>query len=97
MEYGADCAALVEEAGCVTLFSTVNTVPGFEHAPDKLIVAAANGLAAAGAEPVAFQISAVLPTEYEEGRLKADMKACGRWQMLSMLRSSADIHRYLPV
>ena len=48
-EYGADCAALVEEAGCVTLFSTVNTVPGFEHAPDKLIVAAANGLAAAGA------------------------------------------------
>ena len=76
LEYGADCAALVEEAGCVTLFSTVNTVPGFEHAPDKLIVAAANGLAAAGAEPVAFQISAVLPTEYEEGRLKADMKAC---------------------
>ena len=53
----------MEEAGCVTLFSTVNTVPGFEHAPDKLIVAAANGLAAAGAEPVAFQISAVLPTE----------------------------------
>ena len=51
-------------------------VPGFEYAPDKLIVAAANGLAAAGAEPVAFQISAVLPTEYEEGRLKADMKAC---------------------
>ena len=50
LEYGADCAALVEEAGCVTLFSTVNTVPGFEHAPDKLIVAAANGLAAAGAE-----------------------------------------------
>ena len=43
LEYGADCAALVEEAGCVTLFSTVNTVPGFEHAPDKLIVAAANG------------------------------------------------------
>ena len=76
LEYGADCAALMEEAGCVTLFSTVNTVPGFEHAPDKLIVAAANGLAAAGAEPVAFQISAVLPTEYEEGRLKADMKAC---------------------
>ena len=76
LEYGVDCAALVEEAGCVTLFSTVNTVPGFEHAPDKLIVAAANGLAAAGAEPVAFQISAVLPTEYEEGRLKADMKAC---------------------
>ena len=70
LEYGAACAALVEEAGCVTLFSTVNTVPGFEHAPDKLIVAAANGLAAAGAEPVAFQISAVLPTEYEEGSLR---------------------------
>ena len=41
-----------------------------------MIVVVLCGLAAAGAEPVAFQISAVLPTEYEEGRLKADMKAC---------------------
>ncbi|MFR3320274.1 MAG: hypothetical protein ACLTSZ_02750 [Lachnospiraceae bacterium] len=41
-------------------------------------MAAAIGLCSGGGrqEPVAFQISAVLPTEYEEGRLKADMKAC---------------------
>lgn len=76
-EYGADCAVLPEESGCVTLFSTVNTVPGFEHAPGKQIVAAANGLAAVGAEPVAFQVSAVLPVDYEESRLKADMKELG--------------------
>ena len=76
-EYGADCAVLPEMAGCMTLFSTVNAVPGFEHAPAKQIVAASNALAAAGAEPVAFQIAAMLPVDYEESRLKADMKAFG--------------------
>lgn len=74
-EYGADCAVLTEQTGCRTLFSTVNAVPGFEHAPEKQILAAANGLAAAGAVPVAFQVSAVLPPAMEEAQLKADMKA----------------------
>lgn len=67
---GADCAVL----GSLTLFTTVNEVPGCEDDPGSLIIAAANGLAAGGAEPEAFLVSAMLPVDYEEPRLRADMQ-----------------------
>lgn len=67
---GADCAVL----GNLTLFTTVNEVPGCEDDPGSLIVAAANGLAAGGAQPEAFLVSAMLPVDYEEPRLRADMQ-----------------------
>lgn len=86
-EYGADCAVLPQKLKCGAsgadssrkpgvecLFSTVNTVPGFEQDPGKLAVAAVNNLAAAGAWPCAFLVSAVLPEDYEESDLQADME-----------------------
>ncbi len=75
---GADCAVL-GGAGCavpgsLTLFTTVNEVPGCEDDPGSLIVAAANGLAAGGAQPEAFLVSAMLPVDYEEPQLRADIQ-----------------------
>lgn len=74
MRYGADCALFEEYSGGQLLFSVVNEVPGFADDPGKLVIAAANNLFAAGAEPVRFLVSAMLPPEYEETRLRADMR-----------------------
>ena len=70
---GADCAQILWQDGLLPVYSVVNEVPGFADDPGMLIVAAANNLAAGGAEPEGFLVSAMLPPEYEERQLKADM------------------------
>ena len=70
---GADCAQLPWQEGLLPVYSVVNEVPGFADDPGMLILAAANNLAAGGAKPEGFLVSAVLPPEYEEQQLKADL------------------------
>lgn len=70
---GADCAQLPWQEDLLPVYSVVNEVPGFADDPGMLILAAANNLAAGGAKPEGFLISAVLPPEYEEQQLKADL------------------------
>lgn len=72
--YGADCTALQEESGYMSVYTTVNAVPGFAHEPELLVTAAVNALAASGASPMALTISAVLPEDYQETALKADIR-----------------------
>lgn len=72
--YGGDAAALSEESGYLSVYTTVNAAPGFSHEPELLVTAAVNGLTAAGASPAALTISAVLPRDYEEAALKADIR-----------------------
>lgn len=73
VHYGADRAAVKQKDGLLTIYTTVNEVPGFAKDPGKWILAASNHLAAAGAEPESFLISAMLPPDYEEQQLKADL------------------------
>lgn len=70
---GMDCAQISWQDGLLPVYSVVNEVPGFEDDPGALILSAANNLSAGGASPVAFLVSAMLPPEYEEPQLKADM------------------------
>lgn len=70
---GADCAQLPWQEDLLPVYSVVNEVPGFADDPGMLILAAANNLAAGGAKPEGFLVSAVLPPEYEEQWLKADL------------------------
>lgn len=70
---GADCAQLPWQEGLLPVYSVVNEVPGFADDPGMLILAAANNLAAGGAKPEGFLVSAMLPPEYEEQQLKADL------------------------
>lgn len=70
---GADCAQIPWQDGLLPVYSIVNEVPGFADDPGMLILAAANNLAAGGAKPEGFLVSAMLPPEYEEQQLKADM------------------------
>ena len=70
---GADCAQIPWQDGLLPVYSVVNEVPGFADDPGMLILAAANNLAAGGAASEGFLVSAVLPPEYEEQQLKADM------------------------
>lgn len=70
---GADCAQLLWQEDLLPVYSVVNEVPGFADDPGMLILAAANNLAAGGAKPEGFLVSAVLPPEYEEQQLKADL------------------------
>ena len=69
----ADCAQLPWQEGLLPVYSVVNEVPGFADDPGMLILAAANNLAAGGAKPEGFLVSAMLPPEYEEQQLKADL------------------------
>lgn len=71
---GAPCAALAGESGRVSAYATVNAAPGYYDEPSVLVTAAANALAACGAVPEAFTVSAVLPADYEEASLKKDMR-----------------------
>jgi len=70
---GADCAQLPWQEGLLPVYSVVNEVPGFADDPGALILSAANNLSAGGAKTEAFLVSAMLPPEYEEQQLKADM------------------------
>lgn len=70
---GADCAQIPWQDGLLPVYSVVNEVPGFADDPGMLILAAANNLAAGGAEPEGFLVSAMLPPEYEEQQLKTDL------------------------
>ena len=70
---GADCAQLPWQEDLLPVYSVVNEVPGFADDPGMLILAAANNLAAGGAKPEGFLVSAMLPPEYEEQQLKADL------------------------
>lgn len=72
--YGADCAALPEETDCMSVYTAVSAVPGFEHMPGRLVTAAVNNLAAAGAVPAALILHAILPQDYEEAALKRDVR-----------------------
>lgn len=71
---GADRAAVKQKDGFLTIYTTVNEVPGFAKDPGKWILAAANHLAAAGADPESFLVSAILPPDYEEQQLKEDLR-----------------------
>lgn len=70
---GADCAQIPWQDGLLPVYSVVNEVPGFAEDPGMLILAASNNLAAGGAKPEGFLVSAMLPPEYEEQQLKADL------------------------
>ncbi len=72
-EYGADGAS-VRQNGGTSVYSVVNTVPGFETDLMKYVLAAQNNLAVCEADPEAYLLSAVLPPDYEEAQLKQDMK-----------------------
>lgn len=71
--YGTDCAYFA--AGAEMAYTSVCSVPGFEHCPGKLVLAAANNLYAGGAEPAALMLQALLPVWYEEAALQKDMEA----------------------
>lgn len=71
---GAGCSVLPEASGSLSVYVTVNSVPGFSQAPGMLVTAAVNALAAAGASPAAVTVSAVLPTDYGEPALRADIR-----------------------
>lgn len=71
--YGTDGAYMTQAAGA-SVYTVVNTVPGFLQDTGKLVTAAINNLAAAGADPAALLISALVPECYEERSLKADMQ-----------------------
>lgn len=73
-QYGADCAVFNGNADALSAYTAVGVVPGFERMPGKLVIAAANNLAAGGAVPEALMIQALLPPGYEESCLKADMR-----------------------
>ncbi|MCC8065584.1 MAG: hydrogenase maturation factor [Clostridiales bacterium] len=49
-------------------------LPGYSDRPWRQVTAAANSLAAAGMVPLALCLQGVVPEEYEEPRLQADMK-----------------------
>lgn len=49
-------------------------VPGSEKRPRRLVTAALNSLAAAGAKPQMLLVQGVIPEEYEEADLQKDMK-----------------------
>lgn len=72
--YGADCAFLPHKGGCVSAYTAVSAVPGFAYRPGALAVAAANNLSAAGAQPEALMVHAVLPTDCSEAVLREDMR-----------------------
>lgn len=65
--YGADCAMVDGGSGAVTLYASAGAAPGFDHDPGKLILSAWNDLAAAGGEPEAFLVQAVLPSREADG------------------------------
>ena len=70
------CAAesgLSGAAEGMTAYTSVCAVPGFEHHPGKLVLAAANNLCAGGAHPAALMLQAVIPDWYEEKDLQRDM------------------------
>lgn len=71
--YGADCAILSGETDGAFAYTAVGAVPGYGREPGKLVVAAVNNLAAAGARPSALVVHALLPAGYEETRLRSDM------------------------
>lgn len=75
--YGADCAMLESGDGTVTLYASAGAAPGFEKDPGKLILSAWNDLAAAGAEPEAFLVQAVLPAGGVCGEAEASPAAQG--------------------
>lgn len=70
---GADCAVVSAQDGILRLASVVSEVPGFAQDSGKLVLAAANNLEAAGARPETFLVSAVLPPDVGEDRLRQDM------------------------
>ena len=72
--YGSDCAVSEQESGCFSVYAAAGVVPGFEDDPGKLITAAVNNLVCSGAEPESVLVQALLPPEYGETDLKADMK-----------------------
>lgn len=91
--YGTDCvfsnicgpgdakAAGMREPDAFTgaaAYTSAGVPPGFEHTPGSLAVAAANSLYAGGALPVGLMIQALLPPEYEEDGLQADMESIAR-------------------
>lgn len=55
--------------------TSVSAPPGFERMPGSLAVVAANSLYAGGAVPAGLMVQALLPLEYEETALQADMEA----------------------
>lgn len=72
--YGTDCGAVREESGFVSVYTAVCAVPGFAHEPGRLVTAAVNNLAAAGAVPTALILHVLLPRACEEADLKADIR-----------------------
>ncbi|MCD8335737.1 MAG: hypothetical protein LUD18_00395 [Lachnospiraceae bacterium] len=54
--------------------SAAGPLPGYADMPWRQVTAAANSLAADGAEGLAVFIQGCLPVTYEEGRLREDMK-----------------------
>ncbi|MCD8398724.1 MAG: hypothetical protein LUD12_16390 [Lachnospiraceae bacterium] len=66
----ADCRG----RGSNLYFSTAGPLPGYADMPWRQVTAAANSLAADGAEGLAVSIQGCLPVSYEEARLREDMK-----------------------
>lgn len=54
--------------------STVGPLPGYRKSPWRQVTAAANAVAARGGVPLAVSLQGLLPTTYEESRLREDMK-----------------------
>lgn len=83
--YGADCARLAHRDGFDPVYTAVSRAPGFEDFPEYLVTAAVNNIAAAGGEPRALVVHAVLPVNESEDVLKAGMRAiaqeAGRYGM----------------
>lgn len=55
-------------------FSSAGPLPGYADMPWRQVTAAANSLAADGAEGLAVSVQGCLPVTYEESRLREDMK-----------------------
>jgi len=55
-------------------FSAAGMLPGYADMPWRQVTAAANSLAADGAEGLAVSVQGCLPVSYEEARLREDMK-----------------------
>lgn len=70
--YGADCVPMGEADGSMCV--SCGPIPGFGHDPAQQVTAAANALYAGEACPCGLMIHGMLPAEYEEASLQADMK-----------------------
>lgn len=68
--YGADCTQMCGPAPS----ASVGPLPGFAHAPEKQVMAAANRLAACGAELETLAVHAALPAGCEEAAFQSDLR-----------------------